>query len=76
MKAWVLVTDHPYYAITDKDGNYEIPNIPPGTYEVLCWQEKFVKEDRFKRTLDKVTIGAGETTKDFVLQGPKPKPKK
>ena len=29
-----------------------------------------------ERTLDKVTIGAGETTKDFVLQGPKPKPKK
>ena len=70
MKAWVLVTDHPYYAITDKDGNYEIPNIPPGTYEVLCWQEQFVKKDRYKKTLDKVTIGAGETIKDFVLKGP------
>ena len=70
MKTWVLVSDHPYYAVTDKDGNFSIDNIPPGTYEVVCWQEKFGS----KRALtSKVTIGEGDTNKDFVFSRPKKK---
>ena len=30
MFAWVSVFDHPYFAVTDKDGNYTIKNVPPG----------------------------------------------
>ena len=40
MKAWIMVSDHPYFAVTDKNGNYEINNIPSGTYELMFWQEK------------------------------------
>lgn len=40
MKAWVLVKDHPYFAITDENGNYSIENVPPGKYGVVFWQEK------------------------------------
>ena len=40
MKAWVMVTDHPYFAVTDENGNYEINNVPSGTYELGFWQEK------------------------------------
>ena len=70
MKTWVLVSDHPYYAVTDKSGNFSIENIPPGTYEVVCWQEKFGS----KRALtSKVTIGEGDTNKDFVFSRPKKK---
>ena len=70
MKTWVLVSDHPYYAVTDKNGNFSIENIPPGTYEVVCWQEKFGS----KRALtSKVTIGEGDTNKDFVFSRPKKK---
>ena len=36
MKTWVLVSDHPYFAVSDKDGNYSISDIPPGEYEVIC----------------------------------------
>ena len=39
MKTWVLVSDHPYYAVTDKNGNFSIDNIPPGTYEVVVSQK-------------------------------------
>ncbi len=28
MKTWVLVSDHPYYAVTDSNGDYEIKNVP------------------------------------------------
>ena len=69
MKTWVLVSDHPYFAVTDSKGNFSIDGIPAGNYEVVCWQEKFGK-----RTLTaEVTIGEGDTTKDFVFTRPKKK---
>ncbi len=37
MESWALVTDHPYYAMTDEKGHFEIGNIPPGTYTVTIW---------------------------------------
>jgi hypothetical protein len=40
MKAYMFVADHPYYAVTDEQGKFEIPNIPAGvelTFRV--WQE-------------------------------------
>ena len=69
MKTWVLVSDHPYYAVTDENGNYEIKGVPAGTYEVVCWQEKFKK----KVIVDKVTVGSGPVTKDFTFSRPKKK---
>jgi hypothetical protein len=39
MGAWIIVSDHPYHAITDGDGNFTLDDIPPGTYTVQCWQE-------------------------------------
>ena len=32
MRAWVFVYDHPYFALTGKDGSFDISNIPPGEY--------------------------------------------
>tara|TARA_B100000965_G_C19358080_1_gene654777 strand:+ start:30 stop:737 length:708 start_codon:yes stop_codon:yes gene_type:complete len=69
MKTWVLVSDHPYYAVTDKNGNYEIKGVPPGTYEVVCWQEKFKK----KAIIDKVTVSSNAVVKDFTFSRPKKK---
>ena len=37
-------SDHPYFAVTDAKGNFSMEGIPAGTYEVVCWQEKLVKE--------------------------------
>ena len=69
MKAWVLVSDHPYFAVTDSNGNFSIDGIPAGSYEVVCWQEKFKK----KPLTTTVTVGDGETTKDFTFTRPKKK---
>jgi hypothetical protein len=33
-KAFVCVLENPFFAVTDKNGNFDIPNIPPGTYTV------------------------------------------
>ena len=69
MKTWVLVSDHPYFAITDKEGNFAIDGVPAGTYEVVCWQEKFKK----KPLTASVKIGDGETVQDFTFTRPKKK---
>ena len=39
MGAWVRVFDHPYYAITDENGNFEIKDAPSGDYHLVVWQE-------------------------------------
>jgi hypothetical protein len=41
MKAWVRVFDHPYFAITDENGNFEIKNAPvlKGKLRLFIWQE-------------------------------------
>ena len=39
MSAYVLVVDHPYAAVTDKDGRFEIRNLPVGKHEFRVWHE-------------------------------------
>tara|TARA_B100000945_G_scaffold321272_1_gene334933 strand:- start:2395 stop:3117 length:723 start_codon:yes stop_codon:yes gene_type:complete len=69
MKAYVSVFDHPYFSVTDDTGSYKIENIPPGTYEVVAWQEKFKdRETKEWKTLNEtVTIGEGIVTKNFTF---------
>ncbi len=40
MKAYWLVLDHPYMAITDKNGKFNIEKIPEGEYEFRVWHER------------------------------------
>lgn len=39
MSAWIVVTDHPYHAITDAGGAFELPDVPPGSYTLEVWHE-------------------------------------
>jgi hypothetical protein len=39
MKAWVRVFDHPYFAVTDVDGKFEIRFAPKGPLRLFVWQE-------------------------------------
>lgn len=41
MKAWIGVVKHPFFAVTKEDGTFEIKNVPPGTYTLEAWHEKF-----------------------------------
>ncbi|MEE9153195.1 MAG: carboxypeptidase regulatory-like domain-containing protein [candidate division NC10 bacterium] len=45
MNAWVIVLDHPYFAVTGEAGTYAITEIPPGTYTVTAWHEKLGKKE-------------------------------
>ena len=39
MQGWVPVFENPYFAVTDKEGNYKISGIPPGRYKIKIWHE-------------------------------------
>lgn len=39
MAAWIVVMAHPYYALTDGDGNFVLKNVPPGDYKIKSWHE-------------------------------------
>jgi len=39
MSGYVRVFDHPYYAVTDENGNFEIKNAPVGKFRLVYWQE-------------------------------------
>jgi len=39
MNAYILVFNHPYFAVSDEEGRYHIDNVPPGTYSVVAWYE-------------------------------------
>jgi uncharacterized membrane protein len=41
MRAYIYSSRHPYVAITDASGNFEIKDIPPGKYKVRVWHEGF-----------------------------------
>jgi hypothetical protein len=40
MFAWVSVFDHPYFAVSAKDGTFKIPNVPPGKYTIKAMHRK------------------------------------
>lgn len=40
MRAYVIVTEHPYTAVTDSGGSFSLQEIPPGTYTVRVWHEQ------------------------------------
>jgi hypothetical protein len=39
MTGYVRIFDHPYYAVTDADGKFEIKNAPVGKYRIVYWHE-------------------------------------
>lgn len=53
MTGWIVVMDHPYYAVTDAAGSFAMENVPAGTYQVKIWHETLGE------TVQEVTIEAG-----------------
>jgi plastocyanin len=69
MMAYVGVVSNPYFAVTDASGNFQITNVPAGTYTIVGWHERY---GPVKKTV-KVTAG-GTVTVDFSYTGNEPKP--
>ncbi|MBI4839760.1 MAG: hypothetical protein HY803_01575 [candidate division NC10 bacterium] len=44
MTGWIVVTDHPFVAVTDEKGNFTIKDVPAGNYKVEIWHETLGKQ--------------------------------
>lgn len=63
MSGYAGVLDHPFYSVTNDKGEFEIKNLPPGTYTIEAWHEKLGTQTQT------VTVKAGETkTIEFTFE--------
>ena len=46
MSAYIVVTETPFFAVTDLEGRFEIKNVPPGRYVLKTWHEKLSSTSR------------------------------
>ena len=60
MNAYVGVLEHPFFAVTDGSGHFSIPRLPPGTYTIEIWHERFGTQTQ------QVTVAAKDT-KDLTF---------
>ena len=59
MVAYIVVTPHSYFAMTQNNGSFEIKNVPPGKYTLKLWHESLGEESR------KIEVREGITKADF-----------
>jgi len=60
MAGYVIVSPTPYFAVTDKSGEYKIENVPDGSYTVTGWHEG-------AKNHSSLATVAGETKVDITL---------
>ena len=46
MQGWLVVSDHPYVAVTDEKGAFKLADVPAGTYKVEIWHETLGKQEK------------------------------
>ena len=64
MSAYAGVLDHPFFAVTGDTGNFEIRDLPAGTYTLEAWHEKFGVQTQ-TATVDET----GQVAVDFSFAG-------
>jgi plastocyanin len=55
MKSYMAVMPHPFYAVSAMNGQFTIPNLPPGTYTLVAWHEKYGQQEQ------SITVGPKES---------------
>jgi hypothetical protein len=67
MKGWIRVFDHPYFAVTDENGNFEIKNVPAGKLKIFIWQEDMgFKGGAAGKDGSPITVKAGDNDQGTI----------
>jgi plastocyanin len=66
MKGWIRVFDHPYFAVTDADGKFEIDQAPVGSYIIWYWSDTGWKDGAAGANGFPLTIKSGTNDLDKV----------
>jgi hypothetical protein len=82
MSAYIVVAEHPYYAVTDAGGKFTLNDVPPGSYTVVMWHEgvnisridsdrgkprTYYFEEPYEATKEVVVSPNGEAVVEFQL---------
>jgi cytochrome c oxidase cbb3-type subunit 2 len=65
MKAYVVVVPHAFHATSDMSGGFRIEGVPPGTYTLIAWHERFGS-----REVEVTVTGGGETEQPVAFEPP------
>jgi plastocyanin len=64
MRGWVVIAEHPFYAVTNEQGEFVLENVPPGKYNLQVWHETLgtVNQELIvgDKTSTTVTVGMGK----------------
>jgi hypothetical protein len=66
MFAYVCVMDHPYFAVSDKDGKYTVKNVPDGKYTLEVYHRKAAPPGQ--QVTKEIEVKGGNVTADFTLE--------
>jgi hypothetical protein len=69
MFAYIGVLDHPYFAVSDADGNYKITGAPDGKYTLVAYHLKTHGAASVGETKE-IEIKGGEVKQDFTVTAP------
>jgi plastocyanin len=58
MSATVVVVNTPYFTLLSSQGNFQIPQVPPGRYQLGIWAER-VSSQQLKAASRQITVGEG-----------------
>jgi plastocyanin len=64
MRAYIAVLAHPFFAVSDSNGEFMIKGLPPGEYEVEAWHEKYGAKTLKIKVTEKADAKA-----DFTFDG-------
>jgi hypothetical protein len=70
MRAFIVVTDHPFFAVSDARGRFAIRGIPPGTYTLEAWHARYGWK---RRSTVRVAANA-ETAVEIAYESTDPEP--
>jgi hypothetical protein len=61
MRAAIHVFDHPYFAVTDGMGRFQLHHVPPGRYRLKVWHETL-------RSLERIITVSSETPESIMIE--------
>jgi plastocyanin len=63
MQAYFVVMKTSHFAVTGEDGQFALPDLPPGTYTITAWHETYGTQSQ------EITVGEGQRlTVDFTFK--------
>jgi hypothetical protein len=73
VKCWILPLPHPYFAVSDEAGEFQIENLPPGNWEFQVWHERNgnLETADWKRGRFSLEIKPGVNHMGFIKFDPK-----